>query len=74
MAFAAGTGVLCFVDLVASMIRQDIGLRVSHSSINSNPTENTDLRNTSGADIKISKDINDDSFQLHLYVSFPTRE
>lgn len=39
MAFAAGTGVLCFIDLVAELCRLNVGRHWSNSSLNSDGKE-----------------------------------
>ena len=63
MVFAAGTGVLCFVDLVAELARLNLGHRESlTASINSQEKDHQD---------QVQIDIN--SFQLHLYVSYQSR-
>lgn len=39
IAFAAGTGALCFVDLVANLIQANLGMRMGMSgSLNEKPT------------------------------------
>jgi hypothetical protein len=62
VAFAAGTGTLCFVDLVAAVLQSHLGIFNNNSSIN-------DAR-------KVSRDgteMDAHSFQLKLFVSFPRR-
>ena len=61
IAFAAGTGVLCFVDLVAHLIQAATGANNLRNSVNS------EMNKTQTADIDIS------DIQFHLYVSFPRR-
>lgn len=62
VAFAAGTGALCFVDLVAFLIQANLGLRMGMSgSVNERPKDDE-------VEIDITQ------FQLHLYVSYPRRE
>ncbi len=62
IAFAAGTGALCFVDLVAHLIHSAAELRdYNRSSVNNDKM------------LAESCDVNMDSIQFHLYVSFPRR-
>ena len=60
--FAAGTGVLCFVDLVAELCRLNTGQVTLGNSLNSTDKDQEKEIN-----------IDPDNFQLHLYVSFPSR-
>ena len=62
LVFAAGTGVLCFVDLVAELCRLNTGLVGLGGSLNSE--EKNQVQEI---------DIDPENFQLHLYVSFPSR-
>ena len=63
--FAAGTGVLCFVDLVAAIAQYLVDIRRRGSSINSNDQQTLVSSN--------NFEINWDQFELHLYASFPRR-
>ena len=75
IAFAAGTGILCFVDLIAAMTRQTLGIDVSQSETESK--EELDILDSAFSG-KISESIRvstlQGSFKLYLYVSFPNRE
>ena len=72
VAFAAGTGALCFVDLVAKITHMAIGVREHYSSVNEQTTQTA--HGNIGKTISTSgEEIDSDVFQLHLYVSFPRR-
>ena len=64
VAFAAGTGVLCFVDLVAHLAMQ-------YTKPSSSVASSFMARNHLNASSMSSVDEN--KFKLHLYVSFPRR-
>jgi len=59
VAFAAGTGALCFVDLVAWLIKANAGRGLNLSS--------------SVNEAEMSEEIDASNFQFHLYVSYPKR-
>ena len=61
VAFAAGTGALCFVDLVAWLIQANAGRGFNmSSSVNQEEAEE-------------KQQIDSENFQFHLYVSYPRR-
>merc|ERR1711971_141409 len=65
VAFAAGTGVLCFIDLVAAVAHCCLNIRLRRSSLNT--------RDKMGSSLD-SADFDMDDVKFHLYVSFPNRE
>ena len=69
IAFAAGTGALCFVDLVAHLIQANLGILadVNNQSKIFEAQEVEDYIED-GATCQLDK------FQFHLYVSYPNRE
>lgn len=75
IAFAAGTGVLCFVDLVAAITRQALSIDISNNAygeedkLDVNPLGNRKSKVTDS--IRIST--LDGNFKFYLYVSFPNR-
>lgn len=69
VAFAAGTGALCFVDLVAHLIQANLGILADVNS-QSKIFEAQEVEDyiEDGATCQL------DRFQFHLYVSYPNRE
>ena len=65
--FAAGTGVLCFVDLVAELCKLNTARNIHTGSLNS---EEKVTPNKGSQRVEIDTD----AFQLHLYVSFARRD
>jgi len=75
IAFAAGTGILCFVDLIAAISRQTLGIEV----LKADGDQGEQLDILGGVDrtsVKESIRIStlQGNFKLFLYVSFPNRE
>lgn len=76
IAFAAGTGVLCFIDLVAALVRQSLGIDVSHIKKDELEVEGSaQSPMTTETDGQVERfSVIDGAFKLFLYVSFPNRD
>ena len=80
IAFAAGTGILCFVDLIAAIARQSLGINISKLDESGIEEENLNVIGTQNTqnDVDVKESIRfstlDGSFKLFLFVSFPNRQ
>ena len=73
IAFAAGTGVLCFVDLVAALIRSTLDIKVPYGKPGAEAEKRLQVTETEQTQETGRFSCLEGNFKLYLYVSFPSR-